>query len=64
MSRYDKVPESWRKRILAYNRQRAQDATGAQDLRLLVAALPPGICKQLMKDAACAAILSRHGVEG
>ena len=53
-----------RKRIIAYNRARAEDREAADDLNTLLRALPPGQVKNLMKDEACAAILRKYGIEG
>ncbi|MGN1021620.1 MAG: hypothetical protein ACI4O7_14755 [Aristaeellaceae bacterium] len=52
-----------RERIIAYNRQRAQDKARADDLMTLLSALPPGQVKNLLKDEVCAAILTKYGVE-
>ena len=52
-----------RAKIIAYNRERAADREKADDLMTLLAALPPGQVKNLLKDEACAAILSKYGVE-
>lgn len=51
-----------RKRIIAYNRARAEDKVKADDLMTLLSALPPGPVKQLLKDEACAAILEKYGI--
>lgn len=51
-----------REKIIAFNRQRAQDAEKANDLMTLLNALPPGQVKNLLKDEACAAILSKYGI--
>ena len=52
-----------RAKIIAYNRERAADREKADDLMTLLAALPPGQVKNLLKDEACAAILRKYGVE-
>ncbi len=52
-----------RAKIIAYNRQRAEDKTKADDLMTLLSALPPGQVKQLMKDETCRAILIKYGIE-
>ena len=52
-----------REKIIAYNRDRAADREKADDLMTLLAALPPGQVKNLLKDEACAAILRKYGVE-
>ena len=53
-----------RKRIIAYNRERAADKQKADDLMTLLNALPPGQVKQLLKEEACRAILERYGITG
>ena len=52
-----------RAKIIAYNRELAADREKADDLMTLLAALPPGQVKNLLKDEACAAILRKYGVE-
>lgn len=63
MSKWKHVPDKRKKEIFAYNQARAADREAAQDLYALISALPPGQQKQLMKDAACAAILRKYGIE-
>lgn len=53
-----------RARIIAFNKQRAEDAEKANDLMTLLSALPPGQVKQLLKDETCAAILGKYGITG
>lgn len=53
-----------KERILAYNRARAADKAKAEDLMILLGALPPGQVKQLLKDEVCAAILEKYGITG
>lgn len=62
--KWPNVPDEKRKQIFAYNKQRAADAEAAQDLRTLLASLPPGQVKNLLKDEACAAILNKYGIAG
>lgn len=57
------MPNPWKAKALAYNRERAADREKADDLMTLLAALPPGQVKNLLKDEACAAILRKYGVE-
>lgn len=64
MRKWQNVPEVRKKQIFAFNRQRAADAEAAADLQALLAALPPGQVKQLLKDDACAAILNKYGITG
>lgn len=52
----------WRDKVLAYNRRRSEADERARDLMALLAALPPGQVKNLMKDETCAAILGKYGV--
>lgn len=49
-------------KIIAFNKARAADAEKANDLMTLLSALPKGQVKQLLKDEACAAILSKYGI--
>lgn len=56
------MKDELRNKIIAFNRQRAQDAEKANDLMTLLNALPPGQVKNLLKDEACAAILSKYGI--
>lgn len=58
------VSDEKRKQIFAYNKQRAADAEAAEDLRTLLASLPPGQVKNLLKDEACTAILNKYGITG
>jgi len=51
-----------RKRIFAFNRQRAKEREKAADMESLLHALPPGQVKQLLKDETCAAILKKYGI--
>ena len=53
-----------RAKIISYNRARAEDKEKADDLMALLAALPPGQVKNLLKDEACAAILEKYGITG
>ena len=52
----------WREKVLAFNRKRAQADEKAQDLSSLLAALPPGIRRQLERDEVCGAILRKYGM--
>lgn len=62
MSKWQNVPKARKEQIFAFNKARAADAQAAQDLRQLLAALPPGQKKQLLKDETCAAILRKYGI--
>ena len=53
-----------KERILAFNRARAEDNEKAEDLMILLGALPPGQVKKLLKDETCAAILEKYGITG
>ena len=57
------MPNPWKAKVLAYNRDRSADREKADDLMTLLSALPPGQVKNLLKDEACAAILRKYGVE-
>ncbi|MBR6654355.1 MAG: hypothetical protein IKL27_06460 [Oscillospiraceae bacterium] len=52
-----------RERILAYNREKAANKEAAEDLRKLLELVPPGIMKQMLRDADRAAILKKYGYE-
>jgi hypothetical protein len=52
----------WKEKVLAFNRKRAEADEKAADMMTLLNALPPGQVKQLLKDAACAAILEKYGI--
>lgn len=52
----------WKKKVLAFNQERAKDKESAQDLMTLLSALPPGQKKQLLKNETCAAILNKYGI--
>lgn len=52
-----------RAKIIAYNRERAADKEKADDLMTLLAALPPGQVRKLMKDEKCAAILRKYVIK-
>lgn len=49
-------------KILAFNRAKAVDKEKADDLMILLGALPPGQVKQLLKNETCAAILAKYGI--
>lgn len=53
-----------RDKILAYNLEKKADKEKADDLLILLGALPPGQVRQLLKDETCVAILKKYGVEG
>ena len=52
-----------REKILTFNRQRAEDREKAEDLMVLLNALPPGQVKNLLKDETCVEILRKYGIE-
>ena len=60
--KWPNVPEEKRKTVFAYNKAKAADADKANDLAILLSALPPGQVKQLKKNNTCAAILSKYGI--
>lgn len=64
MSKWSNVPEKRKKQIFEYNKAVAADREAAEDLRVLLSALPPGQKKQLLKDETCAAILNKYGITG
>lgn len=53
-----------KKRIIAYNKEKAQDKEKADDWMTFLSHLPPGQVKQLKKNATCAAILQKYGIGG
>lgn len=53
----------WKMKVLAYNKERDADREKADDLMTLLAALPPGQVKNLMKNEACAAILRKYVIK-
>lgn len=57
-----KLKPEMREKILAFNRARAVDKEKADDLLILLGALPPGQVKQLLKNETCAAILRKYGI--
>lgn len=52
----------WKARAFAHNKARAEEKEKADDLVRLLEALPPGQRKQLLKNAECAAILTKYGI--
>ena len=54
----------WKARVLAYNREKVEQKDKADDLMVLLSALPPGQVKQLLKDETCARILEKYGITG
>lgn len=57
------MPNPWKMKVLAYNKERDADREKADDLMTLLSALPPGQVKNLMKDETCAAILRKYGIK-
>lgn len=53
-----------RAKIIAFNKARAADKEKAEDMMILLGALPPGQVKHLLKDETCAAILNKYGIGG
>ena len=53
-----------RDKIIKFNQAIAADKDKANDLMVLLDALPPGQVKQLLKDDTCAAILGKYGITG
>ena len=53
-----------RKKIIAFNREKAADKEKADDLEELLSALPPGQVKNLLKNERCSAILKKYGITG
>ena len=57
------MPNPWKAKVLAYNLERAEAREKANDLMTLLAALPPGQVKNLLKDETCAAILRKYVIK-
>lgn len=57
------MPNPWKQKVLAYNRERAADREKADDLMTLLSALPPGQVKNLLKNETCAAILRKYVIK-
>ena len=57
-----KLSPELKQRIYAYNREKAVNKEKAEDFMRLLAALPPGQVKNLLKDETCGAILKKYGV--
>ena len=57
------MPNPWKAKVLAYNKERDADREKANDLMTLLSALPPGQVKNLLKDEACAAILRKYVIK-
>lgn len=51
-------------RIITYNKAVAANAEKADDLMVLLGALPPGQVKNLLKDPVCGPILEKYGITG
>ena len=51
-----------RERIITYNRAVAKNKEVAEDFYKLLAALPPGQVKNLVKNPTCAEILQKYGI--
>lgn len=51
-----------RTKIIAFNKERAENKEMAEDFMILLSALPPGQVKNLMKDETCAAVLNKYGI--
>lgn len=56
------MPNPWKQKVFEYNRRRAQADEKANDLMVLLDALPPGQRKQLLKNETCAEILRKYGI--
>ena len=52
----------WKEKVLGFNRKRKATDEKAGDLERLLAALPPGQVKNLMKDEICKEILKKYGL--
>ena len=56
------MKKTLKERVYAFNRSRKADTAKANDLMTLLAHLPPGQVKQLLKDETCGAILAKYGI--
>lgn len=52
----------WCGKVLTYNRAKAENREKADDLLVLLNAIPKGQVKQLLKDEVCAQILEKYGI--
>ena len=64
MSKPEAMSQEMYDRCISFNRKRAEDEEKAGDLMALLAALPPGQVKNLLKDETCGAILQKYGITG
>ena len=53
-----------REKIIAYNKAVAANAEKAEDLMMILSALPPGQAKKLLKDPTIGPILEKYGITG
>ena len=53
-----------REKIIAYNKAVAANAEKADDLMMILSALPPGQVKNLLKDPTIGPILEKYGITG
>lgn len=64
MSKPEGISQEMYDRCISLNKKRAEDKEKANDLMALLAALPPGQVKNLLKDETCGAILEKYGIGG
>lgn len=53
-----------REKIISYNRAVSESLEKADDLMIILGALPPGQVKNLLKDPAIGPILQKYGITG
>ena len=53
----------FREKIIAYNKAVVASKEKADDLMVLLGALPPGQVKNLLKDPTCGLILEKYGIQ-
>lgn len=53
-----------REKIITYNKAAAANREKAEDLMIVLGALPPGQMKNLLKDETIGPILEKYGITG
>lgn len=56
------MKKEMRDKILAYNKAVAESKEKANDLMVIIGALPPGQAKNLLKDETIGPILRKYGI--
>ena len=58
------IPNDFKNRIFAYNREQAKNRESAEDFMRFLEALPPGQVRNLIKNPMLAEILQKYGISG